>query len=87
MRNQINILNEVIRERMRQDEKWGIQRHAAVDWLAILGEEYGEACKAAIESKFKHGSSSWEGYREELIQIAAVAISAIESYDRGDSTT
>ena len=44
----------------------------------ILGEEVGEIARAIIE-----GSS--ENYREELIQLAAVAIAAIEDYDRGEA--
>ena len=36
-------------ERRRQDQKWGRQRHAITHWLGILGEEFGEACQAALE--------------------------------------
>ena len=43
-------LREVREEREAQEEKWGSQHHAPMEWLAILGEEFGEACKAALES-------------------------------------
>lgn len=69
------VIIEVIKERNRQDEKWGVQYHRPLYWIGILGEEYGEACKEAIEfntSKF----------RAELVQVAAVAIAAIEDLDR-----
>ena len=43
------ILEEVWYERLRQDEKWGPQHHRIADWLAIIGEEYGEACMAYVD--------------------------------------
>ena len=72
----MNALESVVAERKRQDEKWGIQNHHFGVWLTILGEEFGEACKAALE---------FDGprYRCELVQTAAVACAAIEAYDRG----
>lgn len=69
------ILNEIRKERRRQDEKWGIQRHPQSVWMAILMEEVGEACKAFLESNLD------SDYRRELIQVAAVAVAAIESFD------
>lgn len=70
-------LQAINKERMRQDEKWGEQNHNPFVWLAILGEEYGEACKAALESK-----GNYPNYRKELIEVAAVAVAALESLDR-----
>lgn len=66
---------EIAAEREAQDQKWGVQDHTPDRWLTILGEEYGEACKAVLE----HDT---EGYRTELIQVAAVAMAMIESLDR-----
>ncbi len=62
-------------ERKRQDGKWGEQNHHPLKWLAILAEEFGEASKAWLEG---------EGvkYRDELVHVAAVALAAIESFDR-----
>lgn len=37
-------------ERVRQINKWGEQHHPAEKWSAILGEEYGEACKALLKA-------------------------------------
>jgi len=48
----------------------------------ILGEEVGEANKAALETHFKYEGNNPDDYRKELIQIAAVAIAAVECYDR-----
>ena len=69
-----NILNEVFEERQSQYKKCGEQNYSLYKWITILGEEVGEACKAALESF--HGN-----YRKELIQVAAVAVAMIESYD------
>jgi hypothetical protein len=76
------VLDDVYRERARQDAKWGIQNHDAFRWVAILGEEYGEVCRAACENW--HGVSDEQArqYREELVQVAAVAVAMIESLDR-----
>lgn len=67
------IVREVLGERWKQDKWWGRQRHHAYRWLAILMEEVGEASTAILK-----GESS---YRDELIQVAAVAIAAIECLD------
>ena len=63
------------REREAQDKKWGIQNHAPHIWLVILGEEFGEASKATLEL-------DWPAYRAEMVQVAAVAVAAIEACDR-----
>ncbi len=49
----------------------------------ILGEEVGEANKAALEAKF--GSKTLAEYREELVQVAAVAVAMIQCLDRNMS--
>jgi len=75
--NTQQVLQEVAKERERQDAKWGVQRHNPLTWLAILGEEVGEVNKAALEKIFS--GKGLEEYRAELIQVAAVAVAAIES--------
>ena len=77
---------EVIKERERQDGLWGEQNHDPILWCAILGEEVGEVNKAGLNA-FNSKTSNvlnycLKGYREELIQVAAVAIAMIESFDR-----
>lgn len=69
------VIAEVRAERERQDVKWGEQNHDLPMWLAILSEEVGEVAKDVVEHYVK-------GYREELIQVAAVAISAVQALDR-----
>ena len=43
------VLREIWEERRRQDLKWGPQHHRIADWLAIIGEEYGETCMAYVD--------------------------------------
>ena len=70
-----DIIEEIVRERGRQDMKWGEQNHHPTYWLSVLGEEFGEVCRAVCDKDAKN-------YREELIHVAAVAVSMAECYDR-----
>ncbi len=74
------VSKQVKLERACQDNKWGQQNHDPVWWMSILGEEVGEAQKAVLESSF--GDKSWREYRAELVQVAAVAVAAIQCLDR-----
>jgi len=93
---------EIFRERDAQDQQWGVQDHDPFTWLSILGEEVGEAHKAALEARFgteclyndpeydpntggecKHCAGKFAELRTELVQVAAVAMAAIEGLDRG----
>ena len=65
----------ILNERSNQDKKWGEQNHNVYKWLAILGEEVGEANKAALESNESE-------LINELIQISAVSVAMIESIYR-----
>lgn len=73
--------HDVMRELQRQHEKWGLQNHGVVQWMLILSEEFGEAAKEANEAYFRNKPT--EDYRKELVQVAAVAINAIATLDRG----
>jgi len=75
-------IQDVLAERERQDAEWGEQNHTSVWWHAILSEEVGEVAKAVLEAQFAGGSV--ETIRAEMVQVAAVAIAAIESIDRGE---
>ena len=84
-----NILNEISKERDAQDEKWGIQTHHPEKWMVILMEEVGEAaaeCREAYPfiSKIPKNTKNvlLNKYRKEMIQVAAVAVAAVESLDR-----
>jgi len=83
--NMSGILAEIAAERVRQNNKWGIQNHSPIEWIAILGEEFGEAAKEALENHFKYaGNEGLANYRKELIQVAAVAVQMIECLDRNE---
>lgn len=69
------VLGEVYAERNDQHVKWGEQNHDPAYWVSILGEEFGEVCRAVQ-------SGDMENYREELIQLAAVAAQMVECIDR-----
>lgn len=58
-----------------QDNKWGTNRvRDSRTWLVIIGEEFGEACRASLE----HDPDS---YRDELVDVAASAIAALQSLE------
>ena len=49
-------MREVSKERGRQISKWGDQFGKTLGtWLAILGEEYGEVCRRALEATIDGG--------------------------------
>lgn len=68
-------------ERLKQNDKFGDQKHDIYKWLAILGEEVGEVNKAALHTEY--GGPEAGNVREELVQVAAVAVKMIENIDRG----
>ena len=84
-----NILHDVHNERSRQDEKWGPQQHSWCEWMAILTEEVGEAAQYAnaIQLGGCPEPEFPEGLRAELVQVAAVAVAAIEQLDNGTAET
>lgn len=82
------ILRDIDTERKRQNEKWGVQNHDPFEWISILGEEFGEVCKATLEvrSEKKYTDdnyvNAYSDYRKELIEVIAVAVAAVENLDR-----
>lgn len=75
-----SILDEVFRERTEQVARWGQQNHSPLRWLPILAEECGEVAKEVADERIQEFNG--ENYRRELIQTAAVAVAAIEAWDR-----
>lgn len=76
-------LHLVEKERARQDKKWGEQNHDIFYWLSILGEEYGEAQKAALEREYKH-LVDWQDVEKELIEMSAVILAILECAHRNN---
>ena len=72
------VIKEINEQLARQLTKWGEQNHLPFAWIAILTEEVGEVCQAALKGDA-------ENYREELIHVLAVAIAQLESWDRNNT--
>jgi hypothetical protein len=80
------VLKDILDECIRQYEKWGEQNHPPCEWIAILGEEFGEAARQALNVRFTpddaNAAVGLKDLRCELIQCAAVAASAVACIDR-----
>ena len=75
--DRLKIIELINLERESQNKKWGTQRHHPFLWNTILGEEVGEVNQASLD--LDNGIDTEEHLVEELIQVAAVAVSYIES--------
>ncbi|VXC07393.1 conserved hypothetical protein [Bacillus sp. 349Y] len=82
-----SVLNEVLAERIRQNNKWGLQRHDYGTWLQILVEEVGEVAQAMQREKGWGKDSDASNLDLELIHVAAVAVAMAEQVieERGSS--
>lgn len=72
----------VRKERGRQEDKWGQQNHLDLTWLAILTEEVGEAAQEILTNQFGAVGNGHGDLREEVVQVAAVALAWVEALDR-----
>jgi len=77
------VFQDVAAERARQDAEWGTTGHTPEVWLAILTEEVGEVAREVLGLRFGEAAKCHGDLRTELVQVAAVAVSAIESLDFG----
>lgn len=73
-------------EREYQRDKWGANdnMHTWPEWGAILGEEYGEVCRAlkAVHWQGERADAAGRhGLRGELVQLAAICAAMIERID------
>lgn len=80
----------VLAERVRQDAKFGNQDgNAPSRWLQILIEELGEWADADLQkvelAKFDTPEAASDHAFKELVQVAAVALSWVESTLRTES--
>ena len=78
MTDKMSVLADIGMERASQDCKWGRQDHDDAKWALILGEEFGEACKASLENMPE------QLVYDEVIQVAAVAAAWAEAIRRRD---
>lgn len=79
---QKHILEEIKEERDRQDEKWGEQNHHPLVWFSIIGEEFGEMCKAFNEYSFDDDFNHFEDMQREAVQVAASCVAMLECFER-----
>jgi NTP pyrophosphatase (non-canonical NTP hydrolase) len=79
-RGNTRAIMDVLAERVRQDKKWGEQNNDPFTYLAVLGEEFGEVCQAALHLRF--GGHAADDLRMEAVHVAAVALAIVECLDR-----
>ena len=72
------VIEAIIKERSRQNELWGIQRHDMGKWLQILMEEVGELAQAMQANDIWSKQSDAENLLEEAVHVAAVAAAIAE---------
>lgn len=77
------IYRDIDDERERQESRFGPQRHTWPIWSAILSEECGEVAEACLKTHWGE-RGDLAHLREELIQVAAVAVQIVEKIDTGD---
>lgn len=71
----MTIFTDVQDEMDKQDNKWGTERvHTNDRWMLILTEEVLEAGEASLKNER-------ENMREELVQVAAVAMQILRAMD------
>lgn len=81
MHQATNVLDEIMTECHRIRQLWGEQNHSPWQWLAILMEEVGEAAKDTGGSNTSVAKDH-RSYRKEMVHVAAVAVTAMECFDR-----
>lgn len=72
------IMPLVYAENVRQLEKWGVQDHEPVWWLAFANEELGELSEAISEFTFRGGLA--EDVVKEAVQTATLCLKIAEMF-------
>ena len=82
------VLELIEAERDNQDARWGglnhDRSHSVGEWMAILGEQYGDLCRTSIEvnncivHKNSMGHDELTLMLDQAVQIAAVATAMAE---------
>lgn len=81
-RHQAVVLDDIVDERQRQDEQWGVQNHHPAYWLAILGKQVGQLGSAVLDREWYTDPDKGTAIvRAEAVQVAAVAMALIENID------
>lgn len=73
------VLEDIAKERARQDQKWGgashDDEHTTAEFVQLIEDYAGWARTMA-------GMNSTDKARNRLVQVAALAVAAVESIDR-----
>lgn len=73
-----NTIRQVLEERRRQDAQWGGEQHddehTRREWTELLAEHVDRSRRVKTDR---------EGWRARVVVVAALALAALESYDRG----
>ena len=73
------VIVDIINERARQDSKWGGQpsddKHTPEKWVSLI-------CDYAGWSRVLSGMGNYDKYRKRMVQVAALAVAAVQSLDR-----
>jgi len=80
MTDRTDIYQDIDAERDRQEAKFGSQMHPWPIWAAILAEEAGEVAEACLQAHWRE-EGGLDHLREELVQVAAVAVQMLEKLD------
>ena len=78
LNERVQVLVDIDNERIRQDVKWGKQRHDYGTWLTILVEEVGEVAQAMQTGKGWGKETDANNLYTELIHVSAVAAAIAE---------
>jgi NTP pyrophosphatase (non-canonical NTP hydrolase) len=82
--NENKVIDLVQAEKDRQLNKWGESNYSPYLWHAVLSEEVGEVAQELVNYSLTNDIQRLKDARKELIQVAAVAISFVESMDRNE---
>ena len=78
MRDQMGIYDEIKQERDYQDGKWGTafdDKNTVNDWTAYIAQRTGQS--SAI-------GATKEEQRKQMLKAAAIAVAALEAFDRNN---
>lgn len=81
---QLRVMHDVAQERRRQDDEFGgashNDQHQPAEWVAMIVKQLGKTVAHCTEDQ-----ASRE-YRQRMVNVAALAVAAVESYDRVGAT-
>jgi hypothetical protein len=75
-------INEVFSEIERAVRKFPTWPTDPLHAVAVLGEEFGELTKEALQLTYEPHKTSIEAFRKEAVQTAAMALRLVMSLDR-----